>query len=87
MSGACGQDGRAKVRMAEDCANRVVAMRTRIRLGCFSFFLGSCWGREAPCDDRILWRSWGVRDGFTETYSYAMSVTPEGNAYVRTAQS
>jgi signal transduction histidine kinase/DNA-binding response OmpR family regulator/streptogramin lyase len=34
-------------------------------------------------DDRILWRSWGVRDGFTETYSYAVSVTPEGHAYVR----
>ena len=34
-------------------------------------------------DDRFLWRSWGVRDGFTETYSYAVSRTPEGSAYVR----
>ena len=34
-------------------------------------------------DDRFLWRSWNVRDGFTETYSYAVSRRPEGSAYVR----
>ena len=34
-------------------------------------------------DDRFLWRSWGVRDGFTETYSYALSTAPGGNAYIR----
>ena len=36
-----------------------------------------------PADDRFLWRSWGVRDGLTETYSYALSRAPGGNAYVR----
>jgi len=25
-------------------------------------------------DDRFLWRSWGARDGFTESYSYALSM-------------
>ena len=34
-------------------------------------------------DDRYLWRSWGVRDGFPETYSYALSMAPQGNAYIR----
>src|SRR5580658_9780026 len=34
-------------------------------------------------DDRFLWRSWGARDGFTETYSFAVSMTPGGGAYVR----
>ena len=34
-------------------------------------------------DDRFLWRSWQVRDGFTETYSYAVSMTPGGSAYFR----
>ena len=34
-------------------------------------------------DDRFLWRSWGVRDGFTESYSFALSMTPQGSAYIR----
>src|ERR1700722_13074898 len=34
-------------------------------------------------DDRFLWRSWGVRDGLTETYTYAGSMTPGGSAYFR----
>ena len=34
-------------------------------------------------DDRFLWRSWGVRDGFTESYSFAISMTPQGGAYIR----
>ncbi len=34
-------------------------------------------------DDRPLWRSWGVRDGLAETYTYRLSVTPDGAAYIR----
>jgi hypothetical protein len=34
-------------------------------------------------DDRFLWRSWGVRDGFTESYSFALSMAPLGSAYIR----
>ena len=34
-------------------------------------------------DDRFMWRYWGVRDGFAETYAYNLSVAPGGNAYVR----
>jgi hypothetical protein len=34
-------------------------------------------------DERLLWRSWGVRDGLTETYSRAVSVTPGGSSYIR----
>ena len=34
-------------------------------------------------DDRFLWRSWGERDGFTESYSFAISMTPQGSACVR----
>src|SRR5260370_41720450 len=34
-------------------------------------------------DDRFLWRSWGMRDGFAETYSYAVSMTPGAGAYFR----
>ncbi len=34
-------------------------------------------------DDRYLWRSWGVRDGLAETYSYRVSMTPGGGAYFR----
>jgi signal transduction histidine kinase/CheY-like chemotaxis protein len=29
----------------------------------------------------IQWRFWGVREGFVETYTYRLSVTPNGNAY------
>ncbi len=59
-------------------------MRTRNQIGIFLVFLSILPGAgKLRADDRILWRSWGVRDGFTETYSYAVSATPEGNAYVR----
>src|SRR5580692_2352925 len=34
-------------------------------------------------DDRFLWRSWGVRDGFAETWSYRVSMTPGGSAFFR----
>ena len=34
-------------------------------------------------DDRFLWRSWGVRNGFAETWSYAVSMTAGGSAYFR----
>ncbi|MCU1238837.1 MAG: hypothetical protein JWP63_6804 [Candidatus Solibacter sp.] len=38
---------------------------------------------ELRADDSLFWRSWGVRDGFTETYSYALSMSPSGSTYVR----
>jgi signal transduction histidine kinase/CheY-like chemotaxis protein len=34
-------------------------------------------------DDQVLWRTWGVRDGLAETYTYRLSVTPNGKAYAR----
>jgi len=34
-------------------------------------------------DDQDLWRSWAVRDGLAETYTYRLSVTPGGDAYAR----
>src|SRR5579863_892708 len=34
-------------------------------------------------DDQVLWRTWGVRDGFAETYTYRLSVAPNGEAYAR----
>ena len=34
-------------------------------------------------DDQGLWRTWGVRDGFAETYTYRLSVTSKGEAYAR----
>src|SRR5579862_8628593 len=39
--------------------------------------------RVLHADDRFFWRSWGARDGFAETYSYAVSVSPSGSAYIR----
>src|SRR5258707_4972608 len=59
-------------------------MKKRIRIGMLLAFL-TLWAGTGilRADDRFLWRSWGVRDGFTETYSYAVSRTPEGGAYIR----
>ncbi len=34
-------------------------------------------------DDSLLWRSWGVRDGFAETYTYRVTVAPDGKVYAR----
>src|SRR5580692_5220955 len=34
-------------------------------------------------DDQVNWRSWGVRDGFAETYAYRLSATPNGSVYAR----
>jgi signal transduction histidine kinase/CheY-like chemotaxis protein len=34
-------------------------------------------------DDRFLWRTWGVKDGFVETYASAIAVSPNGYAYAR----
>ena len=55
-------------------------MQTRMLLAFLILWAGA--GR-LHADDRFLWRSWGVRDGFSETYSYAVSVMPDGNAYIR----
>ena len=38
---------------------------------------------ELCAEDRFAWRSWGVREGLTETYSFALSMTPERGAYIR----
>jgi ligand-binding sensor domain-containing protein len=40
-------------------------------------------GLEIRAEDQVQWRSWGVREGLVETYTYQLSVTPDGNAYVR----
>ena len=59
-------------------------MKKRIQRGMLLVVLSLLAGAgKLDADERILWRSWGARDGFTETYSYAVSVTPEGKAYVR----
>src|SRR5579872_2173898 len=59
-------------------------MKKRLQFGIFLAFLGLGAGPGMlRADDRFLWRSWGVRDGFTETYSFAVSMTPEGWAYIR----
>ncbi|HEV3197641.1 MAG TPA: response regulator [Bryobacteraceae bacterium] len=57
-------------------------MRTQIGvlLAFLAFWVGA---GMLHADDRFLWRSWGVRDGLTETYSFAVSGVPGGNAYVR----
>jgi hypothetical protein len=37
-------------------------------------------------DDSFLWRSWGVADGFTESYSRTASITPGGTPTSGTAR-
>ncbi|HEV3202666.1 MAG TPA: hypothetical protein VGZ73_32455, partial [Bryobacteraceae bacterium] len=59
-------------------------MKKPARIGMLLAFLVFGAGvRMLSADDRFLWRSWGVRDGFAETYSYALSRAPGRNAYVR----
>jgi signal transduction histidine kinase/DNA-binding response OmpR family regulator/ligand-binding sensor domain-containing protein len=59
-------------------------MKRRIEIGILAAFVALWAGAEmAHADDRFLWRSWGVRDGFTETYAFAVSRTLDGDAYVR----
>jgi signal transduction histidine kinase/CheY-like chemotaxis protein len=41
---------------------------------------GAGWLRA---DDQVLWRTWGVREGFAETYTYRLSVAANGDAYAR----
>lgn len=38
---------------------------------------------QLRAEDRFAWRSWGVREGLTETYSFALSVTPGQGAFIR----
>jgi signal transduction histidine kinase/CheY-like chemotaxis protein/streptogramin lyase len=59
-------------------------MKKRIQIGKLVAF-ASLWAGAGilHADDRFLWRSWGVREGLAETYSYAVSVTPGGSAYIR----
>src|SRR5450755_3317877 len=45
--------------------------------------LPAIWTGMLRADDRHVWRSWGVRSGFTETYSVSVSKTPGGNTYIR----
>lgn len=49
----------------------------------FAAALAMCAAAGARADDQVQWRFWGVRDGFAETYTYRLSVTPNGNAYAR----
>jgi signal transduction histidine kinase/CheY-like chemotaxis protein/streptogramin lyase len=59
-------------------------MKKRIQIGMLLAFL-SLWAGAGilHADDRFLWRSWGVREGLAETYSYAVSIAPGGSAYIR----
>ena len=62
---------------------RLGAMTKRRQFGMLLAFLNFWAGAGMlRADDRSLWRSWGVGDGFTETYSYVVSAT-EGRAYIR----
>jgi signal transduction histidine kinase/CheY-like chemotaxis protein len=42
-----------------------------------------CCIATVHAEDRFMWRSWGVRDGFSETYSFAVSKTQGESAYFR----
>src|ERR1700680_3189713 len=59
-------------------------MKKRIQLRMLLAFL-TLWAGTGMlhADDRFLWRSWGVRDGLAETYSYTVSMTAGGSAYFR----
>src|ERR1039458_5987746 len=59
-------------------------MKKRVQIRMLPAFL-TLWAGAGilHADDRFMWRSWSVHDGFTETYSYVVSRTPEGSAYVR----
>ena len=56
---------------------RPAELKKRTQFGMLLAFLAFWAGvGMLHADDRFLWRSWGVRDGFTETYSYAVSMAP-----------
>ena len=59
-------------------------MNQRVPAGMLLAFL-TLWAGAGRlhADDRFLWRSWGVRDGLSETYSRAVSVMPDGRVYIR----
>jgi len=66
----------------DDGAKRVAAMKKETLVFLAFLPIGAGAG-VLQADDRFLWRSWGVRDGFTESYSFAISMTPQGGAYIR----
>lgn len=55
--------------------------RTPSLLFALAWILAAGLGLHA--DDRVLWRTWGVKDGFVETYTSAIAVSPNGYAYTR----
>ncbi len=55
-------------------------LKTGILLACLTLTAGTA---ELRSDDRFAWRSWSVREGLTETYSFALSMTPGRGAYIR----
>jgi signal transduction histidine kinase/CheY-like chemotaxis protein len=69
--------------LKNNCAG-LAATKKRIQAGTILAFLALAAGTGMlHADDRYLWSSWGVRDGLAETYSYAISMTAGGSAYVR----
>lgn len=58
-------------------------MKARTTIGALAALL-AFWAASGGlrADDEFLWRSWGVHDGFAETYSYAISAA-QGNVYIR----
>jgi hypothetical protein len=83
ISGVRNRYDRAKVRLKNNCAV-LAAIKKRIQFGLLLAFLTLAGVTGMlHADDRFLWRSWGVREGLVETYSYAVSMTAGGSAYVR----
>ena len=66
----------------DDGAKRVAAVN-REPIVFLAFLAVGAGAGTLQADDRFLWRSWGVRDGFTESYSFAISMTPQGSLYTR----
>jgi signal transduction histidine kinase/CheY-like chemotaxis protein len=61
--------------------------RVSIKPKARSLLFAATWLLAASCglqaDDRFLWRTWGVKDGFVETYTSSIAVSPDGSAYAR----
>jgi len=70
--------------LKDTTVQRIAAIKKRIQFPLLLAFL-TLWAATGTlhADDRFLWRSWGVRDGLAETYSYAVSMTAGGSAYFR----
>jgi signal transduction histidine kinase/CheY-like chemotaxis protein len=62
------------------CHLALLKPRSRWPLFAVWLFAASC-GLHA--DDRFLWRTWGVKDGFVESYASSIDALPNGFVYAR----